>query len=298
MGMQTSISIIGIGRVGGALAIALADAGFDIEYLIYRDPSTAMAVSAFLPQTTKLAPWSNSLPEFQSDVVLITTADPDIAVIADHLRDRLRAGCVVLHTSGSLSSEVFAELASDGFYTGSVHPLVSVSDAVSGATVFANAFFCIEGDETALKTARSIVESLNGRPFSIESGKKPLYHAAAVMACGHLVALIDISIQMLAKCGVESRSAKEILLPLISSTLKNLQTQTLEEALTGSFARVDVDAVQRHLSAINEEMSDRIRDLYLLLGEQSLDLATSNGGNMPDERKLRELISIAKRKSG
>ncbi|MEP7149300.1 MAG: DUF2520 domain-containing protein [Acidobacteriota bacterium] len=296
--MQTSISIIGIGRVGGALAIALADEGLDIEYLIYRDPSTAIAVSAFLPPSVKLAQWSNSLPEFQSDVVLITTADPQIALIADHLRGRLRTGCVVLHTSGSLSSEVFADLASDGFYTGSMHPLVSVSDGVSGATVFANAFFCIEGDETALKTARSIVESLGGRPFSIESKKKPLYHAAAVTACGHLVALIDISVQMLSKCGVESKSAKEILLPLISSTLKNLQTQTLEEALTGSFARVDVDAVQRHLSAINEEMSERVRDVYLLLGEQSLDLSASNGGNTADGRKLRELISIAKRKSG
>ncbi len=298
MGMQTSISIIGIGRVGGALAIALTDAGFDIEYLIYRDPSTVNVVSALLPPTTTLAQWSNSLPEFQSDVVLITTADPDIALIADHLRDRVRTGCVVLHTSGSLSSEVLADLASDGFYTGSMHPLVSVSDAVSGATVFANAFFCIEGDETALKATRSIVESLGGRPFSIEPGKKPLYHAAAVTACGHLVALIDISIQMLSKCGVESSSAKEILLPLISSTLKNVQTQTLEEALTGSFARVDVDAVQRHLSAINKEMADRVRDVYLLLGEQSLDLAASNGGNTADERKLRELISIAKRKSG
>ncbi len=298
MGMQTSISIIGMGRVGGALAIALADAGYDIEYLIYRDPSTANTVSSLLPSTAKLAQWSNSLPEFQSDVVLITTADPDIALIANHLRDRLRTGCVVLHTSGSLSSKVFADLASDGLHTGSMHPLVSVSDAVSGATVFANAFFCVEGDEVALKTARSIVESLGGRPFSIESGKKPLYHAAAVTACGHLVALIDLSIQMLSKCGVESESAKEILLPLISSTLNNLQTQTLEEALTGSFARVDVEAVRRHLSAINEEMSERVRDVYLLLGEQSLDLAASNGGNPGDERKLRELISIAKRKSG
>jgi len=113
-----------------------------------------------------------------------------------------------------------------------------------------------------------------------------------------LVALIDIAIEMLARCGVEKEAAKEILLPLITSTINNLQTQTPARALTGSFARIDRSAVERHLSAIDSEMSDRVRNVYLLLGEQSLDLAVSNGGNASDAEELREFISIAKRKSG
>ncbi|MEO8041604.1 MAG: DUF2520 domain-containing protein [Acidobacteriota bacterium] len=293
-----SVSIIGVGRIGGALAIALTRADFEIEFLIHRDPTIVHLVTAFLPATVKLVPASDHLPAFQSDIVLVTTPDPDIAHVGALLRGRLKDGSVVLHTSGSLSSEIFADLAAAGHHVGSVHPLVSVSDAVSGADNFSNVFFCLEGDEAAVTAARAIVEALGGRPFSIDSAHKPLYHAAAVTACGHLVALIDIAAEMLAKCGVEKEGAKQILLPLITSTINNLQTQTPARALTGSFARMDSSAVERHLSAIDREMSERVREVYLLLGEQSLDLAASIGGNAADEEKLREVISIAKRKSG
>jgi predicted short-subunit dehydrogenase-like oxidoreductase (DUF2520 family) len=297
MGMQ-SVSMIGIGRVGGALAIALGRSGFNIEYLVHRDPSTANLVSAFLPSGINLVSGSRSLPEFRADIVLVTTADPEIPGIANQLKDRLKPGAVLLHTSGSLSSEVFSDLASAGYHTGSIHPLVSVSDPVSGAENFSGAFFCVEGDDLAVATARSIVESLGGRPFSVDSAKKPLYHAAAVTACGHLVALIDVAIEMLAKCGVEKGAAQEILLPLINSTVDNLTVQTPARALTGSFARIDVTAVERHLAAIDREMSAQVRNVYLLLGERSLDLAAENGGSTVDEQRLREVISIAKRKSG
>lgn len=297
MDMQ-SVSIIGIGRIGGALAIALARSGFQIDYLVYRDPATANLVSSLLPKTARLIPGASELPHFQSDIVMVTTADPEIARVGRQLDGRLHPGSVVLHTSGSLASDEFADLAAAGYHVGSMHPLVSVSDAISGASNFSNAYFCVEGDEAAVNTARTIVESLGGRPFSIDTSHKTLYHAAAVTACGHLVALIDMAIEMLSKCGVEKECAKEVLLPLITSTIGNLQTQTPARALTGSFARMDRSAVERHLSAIDLEMSDPVRDVYLLLGERSLDLAASSGGNAADERALRELISIAKRKPG
>ena len=298
MGMQ-SVSIIGIGRIGGALAIALSRAGFRIDYLVHRDASTAKIISDLLPTGVKTAPWSlNSPPKVESDVILITTADPDIAEVARNLRGLLPPESVILHTSGSLSSESLSMLESEGHHTGSMHPLVSVSDAVTGADNFSNAYFCIEGDAAAVSTASSIVEALGGRAFSIEAKQKPLYHAAAVTACGHLVALIDIAIEMLSKCGVDRDTAKQILLPLITSTINNLQTQSPERALTGSFARLDSEAVERHLAAIDREMPERIRDAYILLGERSIDLAARNGGDPADEQKLREVISIAKRKSG
>jgi predicted short-subunit dehydrogenase-like oxidoreductase (DUF2520 family) len=269
-----------------------------VELLVHRNPSTTNLISSSLPSNVQTVSASDDLPDIDSDVVLITTADPDIAHVGQELHGRLKTGTVVLHTSGSLSSDVFADLAAAGHHVGSIHPLVSVSDAVSGADNFSNAYFCIEGDEIAVESARGIVESLGGRPFSIDSEYKPLYHAAAVTACGHLVALIDMAIQMLAKCGVEKEGAKEILLPLITSTINNLQTQSPSRALSGSFARMDRSAIERHLSAIDREMPERVRDVYLLLGEQSLDLAASNNGNLADEQELRKLISMAKRKTG
>ena len=291
-----SVSIIGIGRVGGALAIALSRAGFVVDKLVHRNDSTAKSLSKLLPGTVNLVPISDD-STIESEIILITTPDPEIAGVADSLVGRLSEGCSVLHTSGSLSSESISQLAAAGYTTGSMHPLVSVSDPVSGADNFRDAYFCIEGDEAAVESARSIVEALEGRAFSIDTAYKPLYHASAVMACGHLVALLDVAIEMLSKCGIELTDAKQILLPLVASTINNLRTQSPQEALTGSFARLDSAAVSRHLLAI-EQMGSDVKDAYILLGERSLDLAASNGGNAGDVGKIRDLISIAKRNTG
>lgn len=291
-----SISIIGIGRAGGALAIALQDAGYAIDLLVHRGVETVERIAPRLSPVPKLSD-INSIPQIISDIVLITTADPDIKTVSDQLASVIPERAVVLHTSGSLSSEVLSELSSIGCPTGSMHPLVSISDALSGAGSFADAYFCVEGDPAALEAATAIVESLHGRSFSIKPELKSLYHAAAVTACGHLVALIDTAIEMLTECGIDRESAKDVLLPLIKSTIANLETQTPEQALTGSFARADAAAVERHLASMSENSPADVKDIYLLLGERSLKLAEKNGADASDVRRIRESISIAKGKS-
>ena len=73
---------------------------------------------------------------------------------------------------------------------------------------------------------------------------------------------------MLSKCGVEKDTAQEVLHPLIASTIENLRSLTPQKALTGSFARLDSAAVERHIAAISSEMPPDILDVYVLLGER------------------------------
>ncbi|HEX6124977.1 MAG TPA: DUF2520 domain-containing protein [Pyrinomonadaceae bacterium] len=290
-----SVSIIGVGRVGGALALALQKAGYEIEHLVHRDATTAKLIAPKLPGV-EFREQQASFSFLTSDIVLITTPDPLIGPIAERLSAELRHKPTVLHTSGSLSSNILSRVAEFGFGTGSMHPLVSISDAITGALSFEKGYFCVEGDETGERIATSMVQSLGGIPFTIPPDCKPLYHAAAVMASGHFVSLIDISIELLNKCGVRPESAKSILLPLIRTTLGNLESKNTAGSLTGSFARADSDAITRHLAAIDDS-NPLIREVYLLLGERSIDLAAAAGVSPDDLAKLRESISIAKRKS-
>jgi predicted short-subunit dehydrogenase-like oxidoreductase (DUF2520 family) len=290
-----SISVVGIGRVGGALALALAKTGYTLDLLIHRDEQTAKAIAPLLPDGAKLATF-DSVDPITSDIVVIATADPEIPDAARQLADSMSGPAVVLHTSGSLSSEVLSDLAAMGCATGSLHPLVSITDATSGVDAFSGAYFCIEGDDRAVVVARSIATALNGKPFSIPTDRKPLYHAAAVAACGHVVALIDIAIEMLAKCGVGPDAAKEVLMPLIKSTVANLESRSTSQALTGSFARADVAAVERHLAAMEGTVSDAIREIYIALGERSIELAAANNVDADELDQVRKTISIAKRK--
>ncbi len=288
------ISIIGIGRLGGALAIALAKNGCEIKNLVTRKKEDFEKISGIIQAKPKIL-LSENLKELTSDVILITTQDSEISNVVRNLARTLQNKPFVFHTSGALSSEILQDLKKIGCKIGSIHPLVSISDAVLGANRFENAYFCVEGDLEAVEVAEKIVENLKGKPFSIETKYKTLYHASAVTACGHLVALIDAAIEMLSKCGLEEKNARNILLPLIKSTIENLTIQTTAAALTGTFARADVETLEKHLEILRENVSDEALQVYLQLGNRSLHLAQVQGADAGKLEIMREKLSLAKK---
>ena len=291
---------MGPGRVGRALAIALRSLGYPIVAIVGRHPAKARkAVGAFNKSGTPAKVFGlDQLAQLPaSDLILITTPDDAIAEVAEQLAaaefERTRAGAV-LHTSGALASDVLSPLARSGFLTGSMHPLVSVSEPIAGAKALRGAFYCLEGDKTAVRVARLIVGDLKGKSFSIRPESKALYHAAAVMASPHLVALFDLATELLASCGVSKRNARQILLPLVESTTDNLIAMTPERALTGTFARGDVATVRRHLAALSRKDLAEALEVYKHLGLRSVQLAQKNG--LPPEllEQIKKLLNSAK----
>ena len=101
---------------------------------------------------------------------------------------------------------------------------------------------------------------------------------------------------MMAKCGLEPDQAKTILLPLVRSTVQNLDEQNTSAALTGTFARADLETFNEHLKTLNENVSDELLEIYLLLGERSLELAARQGVSAEKIESLRTKVSIAKSK--
>jgi predicted short-subunit dehydrogenase-like oxidoreductase (DUF2520 family) len=287
---MTTVSIIGIGRVGGALALALPAVGYQIDKLVYRKDAPAAA----FPRTEAVT--LDQLSSMGSDIVFISTQDSEIASAADALAQKLDSTPYVFHTSGALSSEALKKLADIGCKTGSIHPLVSISAAELGPERFRGSYFCIEGQPEAVTVANDIVTALGGMPFSVPTEFKTLYHAAAVTACGHLVALFDAAVEMMSKCGLSPDESKKILLPLVKSTIQNLDEQTTGEALTGTFARADVETFVNHLKTLNMNVSDELLEIYLLLGERSLELAATQGVSSDRIESMQAKVSIAKSK--
>jgi predicted short-subunit dehydrogenase-like oxidoreductase (DUF2520 family) len=286
-----SVTIIGPGRVGGALSIALPKEKYYLDQIVGRDgPDTD---PAWLSGTNFVRGLEN-IKFISSDLVFITTTDPAISDVAKSITGKLSPGSFVFHTSGALTSTVLEDFLGMRSQTGSIHPLVSVSKPELGPARFAGAYFCVEGTPTAVKMANSIVSDLGGIPFTVPTEFKTLYHAAAVMACGHLVALFDSAVEVLSTCGLSAERSKEILLPLVASTIENLSQQSPSEALTGTFARADTETFTRHLTTLNRNVSDDLLELYLLLGERSLQLAAKEGVNPERIDSMLAKMSVAK----
>ena len=230
------ISIIGPGRVGGALAVSLPRDKYSVEHLVYRgnpDPLQGLVLDQQDPVDIVSL---DSLGDLASDIIFITTQDANIATAAEQIADKIRNSPIVFHTSGALSSSTLKNLQLKGCKVGSIHPLVSISNPESGPKRFPGAFFCIEGDAEAVASAEQIVADLGGRSFTLDTKFKTLYHAAAVTACGHVVALFDAAVEMMSKTGLSPEKSKEVLVPLVTSTIQNLSEQTTAAALTGTFA--------------------------------------------------------------
>ena len=289
-----NISIIGAGRLGGALAIALARKNYTVENLAARNFETARTIAELIHPKPKILS-ADDFSEITSNVILITTQDSEIKNVAEQLAEQLKTKPLVFHTSGSLSSEVLQRLKFVGCQIGSIHPLVSISDVRLGASSFADAYFCVEGDAEAVVIAVEIIGKLGGKHFSVATEYKTLYHASAVTACGHLVALIDAAIEMLTKCGLDEKGSREILLPLIKSTIGNLESQTTSEALTGTFARADVETLRRHLVVLQTNVSPEALIIYLELGARSLRLAEAQGASLVNLEKMSRQILLAKK---
>lgn len=284
-----TVSIVGAGRLGAALGLALERCGYAIEALVTARKSHARR-AANLFSTKPLALSSTELDSLPaSSILIISTPDDKIQETGARIASQIKAtgsSRTALHTSGALSSHELMSLREVGFHIGSMHPLVAVSEPVAGTESLSRAFFCIEGEREAVRKARRIVRDLGARSFSINTKEKTLYHAAAVMASGHMVALFDIATEMLTRCGLSAKEASTLLLPLVRSTLDNLSEQKAAHALTGTFARADLTTVRRHLYAIQHSDVQYALAVYTLLGRRSLELAKKRGVN---EELLEEL---------
>ena len=283
------LAIIGAGRLGTAVGRALCGLGYSVEVVVAEHESSARRAAKQLAagkrwltaaQLIRPSPSQCKLLE-KSELFLIATADDAIPRVAERLAMLLRSlplktrsrKRVALHTSGAIPSSVLQPLAAAGLAIGSLHPLVSVSDPAFRSENFRQVFFCVEGDDFAARLARSVVRDLGGKSFTIDPKARTLYHAAAVMASGHMAALFDIAAEMLSRCGLSRPEARKALLPLMRSTLENLSQQDTALALTGPFARGDVITIKNHLAAIRSRHMRQALEAYLLLGERSISLA-------------------------
>src|SRR4051812_16127648 len=120
-----TISIVGPGRLGWSLALALQNAGYKIDELIARHPGK------FKLKAKKLGARNVALERasLDAEIIWLTVSDSAIRTTADQLtatRDDWTRQ-VVFHSSGALTSAELATFRDRGAAVASVHPLMTFS---------------------------------------------------------------------------------------------------------------------------------------------------------------------------
>ncbi|MFL6215228.1 MAG: Rossmann-like and DUF2520 domain-containing protein [Blastocatellia bacterium] len=265
------LSIVGAGRVGQTLGRLGREAGYEIVDVVCRSRRSAAKAARFIGAGLPLAASSKSLRP--ANVIFITTPDDRIGEAAQLISDSSQqAGrCVILHASGAASSDALAGLRESGFVVGSCHPLQTFESPQQALTVIRQSYFCIEGDAGAVRAARSFVERIGARSFEIPTDKKPLYHAAAVLASGGVTALLSVSFDALRRCGLSEAQARRVLLPLTEATVANVGAVGPRRALTGPVRRADMGTIRSNMEALAAIDLQGLA-IYRLLSAQGLRL--------------------------
>ncbi len=194
---------------------ALVDRGWDCVRVFGRDDDVTNAASGV-------------------DVCIIATPDRSIRLVADEVRP---ADAVLVHLSGALGIDVLSP-----HRAGCVHPLVSLANPTIGAQQLATAWFAVAGDPLAT----TIADELSGRSFPLDDVDRALYHAAAVIASNHLVALLGQVETLADGLGIPF----EVFMPLVRGSVDNVAKLGPQAALTGPAARGDMDTIETHRAAL------------------------------------------------
>ncbi len=230
-----NIVIVGAGRAGRSFDVALRAAGHQVQLVHHGDSPTSRDPAL--------------------DVVLLTV--PDDALPDSAARLAVAPETVVAHVAGSRGLDVLGAHAR----VGSLHPLAILPDTDRGAVRLRGGIFCVQGDTRLVR----IVDSLEGRVIDIRPEARTLYHAAAVAASNHLVALLAHVDALARGAGLELND----FLVLARQALDDSASRGPARALTGPAARGDLATVDAHLRAVPDDELDT----YRVLAERAWRLA-------------------------
>ena len=227
------------------------------------------------------------------DVAFLTVPDDAIAGVAARLR--LYSGQALVHTSGLLPASVLEPARAAGTMIGSFHPLVAFADADRALADLRAAVIALEGDEPLVAMLAELAEALGAQPVRVPSEGKAAYHAAAVLAAGGFVALLDAVAELGRGAGLDEPASLAIYAPLVRQSLANAERLGIRQALTGPVVRGDVGTLRAHLEAM-KLLAPGAVELYTVAARREIALAQARG-ELSEERaaELRRLLETTPR---
>jgi predicted short-subunit dehydrogenase-like oxidoreductase (DUF2520 family) len=280
------------------LGSRLRERGWRIGPVVTRSVRSARVARRYIGAGTPQGGVSDAI--LASNLILIATPDRLIGETAAALaglgarqaRAARRAagkewqGKVVLHTSGAVGSDVLGPLALCGAAVGSLHPLQTFSGQT--APSLAGCACAVEGSAAALRMARRVCRDLGCVPVMLPRRHKSAYHAAAALAAGHILGVMEAAVHMLVAVGFTRKRAVDALLPLTRQTLTNYERLGPRGAWTGPLSRDDFAVIERHLRALRR-FPREYREAYAALSRLGVNVLAGRGSSK--KRKLDEVLA-------
>lgn len=285
--LNSSVAIVGPGRLGQAMGKLLMRGGVNIAFIAARQLPRARKAVRFIGGGKPLSLNDHRLAD--ADVILMTTSDAALNPVARKLAGYRKdwSGQVVLHTCGSVPASALDPFKERGASIGSLHPYQTIPSPSAGVRNLLGCFWALEGDRKAVAAARRGVKALGGSSFEIKPEAKPIYHLSAFLVCPTVVALMDYSERLLHEAGVPKRIIRPMLGNFVSETVRNFAEFGGTKSLTGPAVRGDWKTLERHLAGL-QQFAPEVVPSYVELVNLMLRVA---GGSPERSRRARKAMS-------
>jgi predicted short-subunit dehydrogenase-like oxidoreductase (DUF2520 family) len=201
----------------------------------------------------------------------------------------------MVHTSGALGAEVLDAARAAGTQVGAFHPLVAFADLDRAVAALQGATIAIEGDDELAALLARMAEAIGATAVRLAPGSKAAYHAAAMLAAGGFVALLDAIAELGRVAGLDEAGSIAIYGGLIEQTLGNARALGLARALTGPMIRGDVGTIRRHVEILSRE-APGVLPLYRAVAEREVAIAEARGVLAPElAAAIRDAVAMADR---
>ena len=222
-------------------------------------------------------------------IAFLTVPDGAIATVARGIAkaDGVPPSSAFVHCSGALGLGVLSPLRVQ-HSVGSFHPLQSFPKP-RAPEAFQGSLVGIDASTAPLRRRlERLARDLGAKPRSVAEDERVIYHAAAVFASNYLVALAGLAVDLLETIGWSERDAVAGLVPLMQGALAEVARLGPTQALTGPIRRGDVDTVARHMEGL---AGGPAADLYRMLGQIALELATEAGLEPAGARRVKRALT-------
>ena len=283
------VGVVGAGRVGAVLAARLRAAGHEIVAAAGDSDATLQRIATLLPGVPNAKP---SAVARDCDVLLLTVPDDMLGNVVSTLvgAGAIRAGQVVVHTSGRHGLAVLAPAAAVGARTAAVHPAMTFTGTAVDLDRLAGCVFGLTADEDEKPFVEGLVADLGGRPMWVPEQARTLYHAGLAHGANHLVTLVTEAMEVLAAAGADDPAGT--LRPLLTAALDNALAHG-DAALTGPIVRGDAGTVAAHLEQLRTSAPQSLSS-YVALARATLGRAVTDGRLLPIRAlKIKELLDAA-----
>ncbi|MEO5884948.1 MAG: DUF2520 domain-containing protein [Candidatus Limnocylindrales bacterium] len=274
---RPTTGIVGGGAVGQALGLALTRAGWPVAAVASRDLTRRERLASLTGGARAFAEAQALIEE----VELVIVAIPDDAIGALAASVRLYGGQAMVHTSGALGADVLGPAMAAGTQIGAFHPLVAFADTERAVAALHGATVAVEGDDQLAGMLGDMAEAIGAHAVRLAPGSKAAYHAAAVLAAGGFVALLDAIAELGRVAGLDEAGSLAIYGPLIEGTLDNARSLGIRAALTGPMTRGDVGTLGAHLQTLAAH-APGVLELYVAAARREVVLAVARGALAPE----------------